>query len=365
MMNNITGLQQLSPAYSLIVDGKDISSAVEPRLISLSLADNRGFEADTVELTLDDSDGELALPRRGTKMQVSIGWLGQSLINKGLYTIDEVEHSGVPDVLTIRGKSADLRGTLLKQREQSYHQTTLGNIIQIVAGRHGLTAKIANQFSGINIEHLDQQNESDAAFITRLAQQYDAIATVKQNAMLFIKAGGSTTAGGHALQAVTIERKSGDGHQFSVADRDAYSGVIAYWHDTKKGQRQSVQAKKKQPAQTSDVKVAVGENELLVGNQDNVKTLRHIYASKKNAERAAKAEWEKLQRGVATFTITLAVGRPELFPEVPVKTKGFKPQIDAADWLLARVLHNITDSGYTNQLELEVKTSELPDLKEE
>ncbi|HJS13534.1 MAG TPA: hypothetical protein VJ795_00545 [Rheinheimera sp.] len=89
--------------------------------------------------------------------------------------------------------------------------------------------------------------------------------------------------------------------------------------------------------------------------------MRNIYASKKNAKRAARAEWEKLQRRVVAFSITLAVGLPELFPEVSVKTKGFKPQIDAADWLLARGLHNITESGYTNQLELEVKTSELPD----
>ena len=49
------------------------------------------------------------------------------------------------------------------------------------------------------------------------------------------KAGQALTASGRRLPAVTITRQSGDSHRFSVADLDAYTGVIAYWHDHKKG----------------------------------------------------------------------------------------------------------------------------------
>jgi len=97
------------------------------------------------------------------------------------------------------------------------------------------------------------------------------------------------------------------------------------------------------------------ENELLVGDSENVKELRQIYASQSNGMRAARAEWEKLQRGVAEFQITLAKGRPELHPEQPTTVRGFKPQIDDADWLLTQVVHDLTDRGYTNRLQLEVK----------
>ncbi|MDP5291830.1 hypothetical protein Q9290_05940 [Oceanimonas sp. CHS3-5] len=61
---------------------------------------------------------------------------------------------------------------------------------------------------------------------------------------------------------------------------------------------------------------------------------------------------------MAQFSITLAKGRPELFPELPATVVGFKPQIDALPWLLTKVTHNLSDSGYTNQLELEVKADE-------
>jgi len=103
----------------------------------------------------------------------------------------------------------------------------------------------------------------------------------------------------------------------------------------------------------------------MVGSNDNVKTLRHIYANKQNAERAARAMWDKLQRGVATFNITLAMGRPELFPEQPVSVSGFKPPIDNSAWILTRVEHNINDMGYTTGIELEVKNNEVAEVSDE
>ncbi|SPK77223.1 Bacteriophage P2 tail protein GPD (fragment) (plasmid) [Cupriavidus taiwanensis] len=93
-------------------------------------------------------------------------------------------------------------------------------------------------------------------------------------------------------------------------------------------------------------------------NPDNVKVLRHTYATKSNAERAARAEWARIQRGVATFGITLALGRPDLFPELPANVSGWKPQIDNAGWTLAEVRDSMSERGYTTSLELELKPAD-------
>jgi len=363
--NPLASGDQPTPDFQILVNGNDISPKVKSRLMSLRLTDNRGFEADTVEVQLDDADGELAMPPKGASMQVRIGWKGSALVDKGTYTIDELEHSGPPDSLTIRGKSADMRGTLQQSREQSYHQQNISSIIDVIAARHQLKAKISDKLKAEVIEHIDQANESDANFLTRLAEQFDAIATVKNGNLLFLQAGQSNTASGMALEGIEITRQSGDSHHFGVADRDAYSGVVAYWQNDKSAKRQTVKAKKPKEANPDDVKVIVGEKEIMVGSNDNVKTLRHIYANKQNAERAARAMWDKLQRGVATFTITLAMGRPELFPEQPVSVSGFKPPIDNSAWILTRVEHNINDMGYTTGIELEVKNSEVADVSDE
>ncbi|MEE1952355.1 phage late control D family protein [Aeromonas sp. 75A] len=360
--------QHPAPAYQVRVDGSDISGTLRPRLMHMTITDNRGFSADTIEIALDDSDGKLAMPRRGATLQASIGWQGGPLVDKGTFKIDEVEHGGAPDVLTIRGKSADLRGGMNKLRERSWHFETIGAIVEQLAARYGLIPSVGDAFKGMVIDHIDQTNESDLAFLTRLATEQDAIATVKSGRLMFIKAGNGTTASGKPLPAITITRQDGDQHQFSVADRDAYTGVIAYWQDNKAAEKKKIEVKRMRKTKPKEerplppgVVVNKKENELLVGDSENVKELRHVYASQSNAMRAARAEWEKLQRGVAEFQITLAKGRPELYPEQPTTVRGFKPQIDEADWLLTQVVHDLTDQGYTNRLQLEVKLAELPE----
>lgn len=66
-----------------------------------------------------------------------------------------------------------------------------------------------------------------------------------------------------------------------------------------------------------------------------------------------------MQRGVASLAINLARGRADIYPEMPVKVQGFKPEIDGAEWILTRVSHSLSDSGFTSALEFEVKVSDI------
>ncbi|WP_145484315.1 phage late control D family protein [Yersinia aldovae] len=363
MINILSSNGHNAPDYVITVDGIDKSGGIKKRLMSLTLTDNRGFEADQLDIELDDSDGKLVLPRRGAKIAVALGWQGAALIDKGTFTMDEIEHSGAPDKLTIRARSADFRETLNIRRDQSYHKTTIGGIIKIIAGRNKLTPTLNKAMSDLSVDHIDQTNESDGNFITRLAKQYGAIAAVKKGNLLFIKQGQAKTASGKSIPVMTIIRSLGDGHQFSMADRGAYTGVVANWLNTRTTEKPVVKVKRKRKRKsTSTAKPKQPEEkqgEYLIGTDENVLTLRTTYANKHNAQRAAKSNWERLQRGAAKFSIQLARGRADLYPEVPVKVTGFKKQIDEADWMLVTVTHSVSDSGFTTALELEVKIDDL------
>lgn len=87
--------------------------------------------------------------------------------------------------------------------------------------------------------------------------------------------------------------------------------------------------------------------------------LTTIYATQKAAMRAAQAKWDKLQRGVAEFSISLARGRADLFPETPVAVSGFKSVIDAQPWIISKVTHSLGDSGFVTTLNLEVLLSDV------
>ncbi|MET1080297.1 MAG: phage late control D family protein [Pseudomonas sp.] len=323
---------QPRPAYRLTLDSEDITARIQGRLISLTLTDNRGMEADQLDLVLDDSDGRLSIPRSGVQLALAIGWHGSPLTSKGLFTVDESSHTGAPDQLTIRARSADLREGLRVKKEKSWHQTTLGDLVKSVAQAQGLKPVISDALAAVAVQHLDQTNESDINLLTRLASEHDAIATVKDGKLLFMPAGLGATASGRLIGAATITRADGDQHTYSVTDRDAYTGVKAYWQQDTTGEKR----------------------EVIEGDGDNLKALRHTYASAASALRAAKAEYARVQRGAATFTLTLARGRPDLYPETPLQVSGWKAEINANPWLITKIIHSISDSGYTSALEAEV-----------
>ncbi|WP_296223205.1 phage late control D family protein [Ralstonia sp. UBA689] len=352
------------PAYRIKVGDKDITDRFQGRLIELTLTDNSGFEADQLDIELDDSDGKLDLPEKGVRLALSLGWADSGLVDKGTYKVDELEHSGPPDRLIIRARSAEMDGGLITRREDSYADKTVAEVVQAIALRNKFTWLVGKKLAGQVITHVDQTGESDANFLSRLAKEFDAIATVKNDKLLFIPAGEPTSGSGLPLPTVSITRASGDTHTFSVADRENYNGVKAHYQDTRAGVRGEVvidasNAVATKEKRTTKEKKKKQETVQADPNPDNVKVLRHTYASRSNAERAARAEWQKIQRGVATFNITLARGRAELFPSLHAKVSGWKPQIDGTGWSVGRVVHSLNDNGFITTIDLQIASNKV------
>ncbi|HHN9036378.1 TPA: GPO family capsid scaffolding protein [Escherichia coli] len=343
------------------IEGKDITTVLDNRLMSLTLTDNRGFEADQLDLELDDADGKIVLPRRGAVITLALGWKGQPLFPKGAFTVDEIEHTGAPDRLTIRARSADFRETLNTRREKSWHKTTVGEVVKEIAARHKLKMALGKDLSDKPVEHIDQTNESDGSFLMRLARQYGAIASVKNGNLLFIRQGQGKSATGKPLPVITITRKDGDSHRFTLADRGAYTGVIASWlHTREPAKKESTTVKRKRRTKKQKKEPEAKQGDYLVGTDENVLVLNRTYANRSNAERAAKMQWERLQRGVASFSLQLAEGRADLYTEMPVKVSGFKQPIDDAEWIITTLTHTVSpDNGFTTSIELEVKINDL------
>ncbi len=327
------------PAFDIRIEGQPITGNpitddLSNRLIDLTLTDKRGLEADQLDLTISDHDGRVAIPPRGVVLSCAIGWQSQDapeLVDKGRFIVDEVEHSGSPDKLIIRARSADFREGFKTQKERSWHEQTIGEIVTTLAHENTLTASIEQSLSGIPISHIDQTNESDANFLTRLAKQHDAIITVKNGLLLVLPIGNGKTINKH-IPTITIKRQDGDKHRFTGADREStFSGVKAKWHNTKSAKTHVI----------------------TIGKNDNLKTLRQTYSSESTARKEAESEWKRLQRAKLQMELTLAHGNPELFPQTPVKLEGWKASIDTVQWQLWEVVHSINGNGFVSRVRLE------------
>ncbi|EMX8696348.1 phage late control D family protein [Klebsiella michiganensis] len=345
------------PAFNVLMGGK-VLTVLDEKLISLELTDNRGFNADELTISVDDSRGDIELPPRGAELSVSLGWQGEPLIYKGIYIVDEVSHSGPPDRIDITARSADFRDEFNVKREVSWHDVTAERIVSAIAHRYKLKPIISEQLMSAEIDHADQTQESDMSFLTRMADILGAIATVKNGCLLFILPGGGVSANGKALPEFAITRSSGDRHSFRIADRDAYTGVQAYWLDLDFGKKKKVTVRKRKKTTEKKPRSSSREGDYIAGEDGNVFVLRTTYSSEIAAQRAAAAKWQQLQRGAAEFNLTLAYGRADLYPEMHGTVTGFKEAIDNQDWIIAKATHSIDDNGFQTRLELEAKIPE-------
>lgn len=124
--------------------------------------------------------------------------------------------------------------------------------------------------------------------------------------------------------------------------------------------KESTTVKRKRRTKKQKKEPEAKQGDYLVGTDENVLVLNRTYANRSNAERAAKMQWERLQRGVASFSLQLAEGRADLYTEMPVKVSGFKQPIDDAEWTITTLTHTVSpDYGFTTSLELEVRIDDF------
>ena len=331
--------------FRLLVDGVDIGTKFQDRLNSLTITDNRGMESDALEVTLSDHDGLLNLPPKDAVIQAWIGWSNTGLVYKGLYKVKEVEHSGAPDILTIRASSADLKSGLKQKKERSFSNVTLEAVLQAIAFQHELDLSVHQSLAKRQIINLIQ-NESDANLLTRLADEHDAMASIKNGKLLFMPKGASQTISGQDLPTYLITRDKGDSHRYSNTDGgDEITAVRAFYYDAAQGKK---------------LEVVYGD-----ASNQNIKELRHIHQDKQSATLVAKAKLADLKRTSLTFSYNLAYGNPDLIPEMTFLFDGLKEQIDEIYWLGTRITHSIDASnGFTTALELEVFCPDVDDVSE-
>ena len=358
------------PFFKIILlddDNKqDITKNFDNRLISMTYVDNNGFQADTITLVIDDSDQKVNLPKKEVKLEITLGWSADNekttMDNqeevifeaniKNVFTITQVTHSGTPDIITIQGTSANLSGEIISvNREESYDSVTLCDIIDKIAERNHLPYLYDEKIGSKYILHIDQTQESDSSFLTRLIDEYGGGITVKNDILIVFNKRAGITVNGKTIPPAKIKRESGNSHSYTISNRSQYTGVQTFWYNyenpTEKPQK--IIYKK----QIDDSKTHYE------GSKNKIKVLRYLYANEESAIEAAKSEMKKIQRGTAFFKLKLALGRPDLFTEMPVEVTGFKPEINSTQWTIAKCTHSLSkQSGFTTEVELEIKPQE-------
>lgn len=318
----------MRPVFKIVANNTDITNKIKARLISLRITDESGLSSDSLEMQLDDRNNGLTIPATGAELEVSIGYVESGLTLMGLYTVDEVELSAPPATMTIRAKAANMKASLKAQKTRSWHQTTIGDLVSVIAGDHNLIPAVSDALDSVSIDHLDQTEESDLHFLTRLAQQHDAVAKPVNGKLLFVTKGTAKSVSGKAIAPISIHRHHVSGWRLTIAERTKFQAVQAEWQDTDTGQRRSIVA----------------------GSGKPVFKLRSTYDDRQAATAAAQAKLMWLNRQGSKGDLTINQGIPTISAETPLVLIDFREGVDG-EWIATRVQHSLDNNGLRTTVE--------------
>ena len=326
------------PAFRIVADGKDITAQISDRLVSLRVTDEAGQVSDSLEITVDDREKRMPLPRTGAWIRVWLGYStdGQLPVYMGAYAVDDCDMSCGPRSMVIRASAAATAPELMKeQRSQSWHQTTLGQVVTTIAQRNSLTPVVKGNLASVEIKHEDQTSESDQAFLTRLAERYKA--TIKPaDGKLVVQPRGS----GEGLDDFTITEKEVTSWRANVKNRGAYGEVAVRYVDR--------QTQKEKIAKTGQAKGKLPTFEE-----------KQVAKSKEDAEKQAASRLQSLTSGEVRISLTLP-GRPKASAEGLITLKDFRPEVDGT-WNIKSIEHMLDASGYRTSIECGTKGEENDD----
>lgn len=320
------------PIFQILADSYDISSKLIDRLLSIQTVDRAGPALNTLTVTLDDRDGMINFPKKGAILKVAIGWEDGELETMGEYIIDEVEISGPPHTLVVRGKPADMAGDTKSMRRHSWENVTVSQIVKDVALRNVWRASCPIE---TKVERIDQLDESDYNFLKRLGRMYGAVATVRGGELCLLPRGACINAAGGKMPNVIIVPRMLTKYRINFPNRYSVSEVVTQELDKNTG---SILKWKARPP--------IGAK----ASADAVHVERTVYPDAETAKSAAQAKLNELNSLTANGHLEMN-GRTGLAAEKMVELFKFKSGIDGT-YLVESVTQNFTMNSWTTTVEI-------------
>jgi len=318
----------MKPIVTIDVEGATGEAVPLDRLMSMTVTDQAGMEADQLELTFDDRGQAIAPPAHGVILRPAIGF--GSAVALGSFAVDGVSAGAPPRTLTVRAKPVDMGKRLKEPKTRSWIAPTLGGIVEAIALEHGLKPAVAAGIGSHTWPHLSQVGESDLNLLTRLASYFDAIAKPTSGFLVLAPKGQGRTVIGESLPTVPVTADMLSEWEWDSQDRSEYGSVLAWYRDYKSGERQP----------------------LTVGDGSPRLEMRHTYASASTARRAALGKLNGVNRGKSTLSGSLSRGDAVLAAEGRILTTGLRPEADGL-WSLTSVTHEYSGGGFITRFDAE------------
>lgn len=327
-------------AFMINVGGVNVTNRFNQYLEQLVVADKAGTSSDTASITLDDSDGQIAMPQVGNPITILLGWeaSGVSLVFEG--TVDSVRSAGVRGggtTMTITAKGFDPKGKAKEPLEFHKDDASLNDFMNEAAKKAGLTFQAQGSVSSIQRPYWAATTESFISLGQRIARENGAQFKIAGNKAIMYDKNSGMSVSGMAMPSITAVRGQ-NLLQWDISPvyaRPRFSQARARYYDPKKAKwlQQLVEIPQQGPS------------------SDAIHTHRQIRADEGEAKGAAgdNQKSSESERGDGSVTI---IGNPSAKPEGTCVVVGARPGIDGS-YKIDGVEHSLSrGQGYQTKLEL-------------
>lgn len=309
------------------------------RLIKATIRDEEGQKSDTLTIELDYRGNVIPIPMKGTKLNVHLGYRETGMADKGVFEVHGTEitgEAGEGELVIIQAKGTSL-ATARKLKEsgsESFPEgTTLGAIAGAIAGRNGLSLRIAGGLGSVAYpDGAYRHLQSDLDFLGRLVERANGLMKVQGDVLAIAERGSGQSAGGKALPPILIAKADCRSWRFTPGDRPTYGKVTGSWIDQKTGKKR-VETKE-------------------TGLEGPLFGLRDPFKTEAEAKKAVDAKAKELARKSGTVSFTVP-GTPIGGAGSDIIATGFIPEINGT-WRAKAVEHQITNGpsgGWTTKFE--------------
>lgn len=331
-------IAQLTPVCE-ITGGGNTAATIQARLVSCTVVDTAGSQSDSINITID-GQGLDEWPRTGQVIGCRMGYKEDgSVVDLGRFKLSRISESLLPNTISLTGTAAPFHVAdeteLKRRRSRSWSSTTVGAVVRDIAGRHGFSPRVHPDLDGLAVEHMDQTDETDLRFLTRLAGLHDAVCKPVDALLVFSRRGQIKSLSGRVMQPVKVvypkQNRPGEPSfvkaTVTASDKQQFAGVTAQWYDA---------------ASATERRIDEGAAPR--------KRLETTYESEQAARDAIAAELRRIDRQGDQLRLDCP-GNPMAAAEGLLELEGFPSGRMVGTWSIDRATHNYGTGGYRCNLE--------------
>lgn len=325
--------------FFVSIDGTDVSTNFWSHLISAQIKITDGGESDTCDIVLDDSYGQLKLPREDAEIIVMLSWSDGSGAVMFEGKTDEPESVGARGegmTLNITARAADMKGDPKKKQQAHKDDAKFGDVAEEWGKKAGLQVKVSDKLKDKKRPYWSMKNEHFLEWGTRTAQEIGATFKVMGKKAVFVPRNSGQSASGMDLPSVfaVYGQNIITWRITPVLNRPRFNRSVVRWYDQKEAKW------KKETVQIQDETARV----------PFIETRRA--PNKDQAKDKAESNAEESKRGKGGGTITLD-GEPNAQAQATCMVAGIRAGIDGM-YRITQATHNFSrENGWTTMLDIE------------